>query len=123
VDFVFYMLLTVFVLWMLYKSFAPLKGLRTLTPEQFRNESRDGRVIDVREAHEYNRGHIKGAVNVPLSQLQQRLKDIPRDRAVYLYCQSGMRSKQAARLLVRQGYARLAHLRGGMMSWTGPVQK
>ncbi|TLS52819.1 rhodanese-like domain-containing protein [Paenibacillus antri] len=118
-----YILLSLIVLWLLYKQFVPVKGLRTLAPEQFQSESKGNKVIDVREIHEYKRGHIKGAVNVPLSQLQQRLGDIPKDRTIYLYCQSGMRSKQAAKLLGRNGYADVAHLRGGMMAWSGPTQK
>lgn len=122
-DSVFYILLFLFVLWMMYKQFAPVKGLRTLTAEQFQNESKGNEVIDVREDHEYKRGHIKGAINVPLSQLGQRMGEIPKDRAVFLYCQSGMRSKQAAKLLGRNGYRDLAHLQGGIMSWSGPTQK
>jgi rhodanese-related sulfurtransferase len=123
VDYGLYILLLLIVLWLLYRQFAPVKGLRTLTPEQFQSESKGNKVIDVREIHEYKRGHIKGALNVPLSQLQQRMGDIPTDRTVYLYCQSGMRSKQAAKLLGRNGYADVAHLRGGMMSWSGPAEK
>ncbi len=122
-DSVLYILLFSFVLWMLYRQFASVKGLRTLTPEMFQSETKDNKVIDVREVHEYKRGHIKGAVNVPLSQLQQRMGDIPKDRTVYLYCHSGMRSKQAAKQLGRNGYTDIAHLRGGMMSWSGPTQK
>jgi rhodanese-related sulfurtransferase len=122
-DSVFYILLAALVLWMLYRQFASVKGLRTLPSEQFQNESKGNKVIDVREIHEYKRGHIKGAVNVPLSQLQQRMGDIPKDRPVYLYCQSGMRSKQAAKLLGRNGFADVADLRGGIMSWSGPTHK
>ncbi|TLS50123.1 rhodanese-like domain-containing protein [Paenibacillus antri] len=108
---------------MLYRQFAPVKGLRTLTPEQFQSESKGNKVIDVREIHEYKRSHIKGAVNIPLSQFRQRMGDIPKDRPVYLYCQSGMRSKQAAKILRSNGYADVAELRGGIMSWSGPIQK
>ncbi|MDF2815129.1 MAG: sulfurtransferase [Paenibacillus sp.] len=118
-----YILLALIVLWMVYRQFAPVKGLRTLTPEQFQSESTGKEVIDVREILEYKRGHIMGAMNVPLSQLRQRLGEIPKDRTVYLYCQSGMRSKQAAKLLGRNGFADVAELRGGIMSWIGPTQK
>lgn len=120
---VFYLILGSFVLWILFKQFAPLKGLRSLTPEQFQSEAKGNQVIDVREVHEYNRGHIKGAVNFPLSQLQQYIDDIPKDRTVLLYCQSGMRSKQAAKLFVRKGYSNVAELRGGIITWKGQMQK
>lgn len=120
-DSLFYILAAVFVLWLLFKQFAPVKGLRTLASEQFQNESKGSPVIDVREIHEYKRGHLKGAVNIPLSQLQQRMGELPKDRTVYLYCQSGMRSKQAAKLLRRNGYAEVVDLRGGIVSWNGPT--
>lgn len=119
----YYILLFLFVLWFLYKQFAPVKGLRNLSSQQFKSEYKGNMLMDVRENHEFKRGHIAGAVNVPLSQLKQRMGEIPKDRNVYLYCQSGMRSKQAAKILSRNGHLHLAHLRGGMMSWDGPVQK
>lgn len=121
-DFIFYTLLALFVLWMLYKQFAPVKGMRNLTAEQFQEESKGNKVIDVREVHEYKRGHIAGAVNIPLSQLPKRLGEIPTDKKVFLYCQSGMRSKQAAKLLSRNGYTNLANLHGGISVWSGPTQ-
>ncbi|MBY3621811.1 rhodanese-like domain-containing protein [Acinetobacter sp. CUI P1] len=119
----FYIILALVVLWILYKQYAPVKGLRALTPEQFQSEAKGNKVIDVREIHEYKRGHIKGAVNIPLSQLQQHIDEIPKDCKVLVYCQSGMRSKQAAKILVRKGFSSVAELRGGMMSWKGPTQK
>lgn len=108
---------------MLYKQFGSVKGLRSLSAEQFQSEAKGNKVIDVREVHEFNRGHIKGANNIPLSQLQQRMSEISKDRPVLVYCQSGMRSKQAAKMLIRQGYSNVAELRGGIMSWSGPTQK
>ncbi|WP_338556367.1 rhodanese-like domain-containing protein [Paenibacillus sp. KS-LC4] len=119
---VIYILLAMFLLWTLYQSFASVKGLRNLTAQQFKSEYKGNKLIDVRESHEFKGRHIAGAVNIPLSQLSQRLDEIPQDRQVYLYCQSGMRSKQAAKLLSRSGYSQLAHLRGGIMSWNGPTQ-
>src|SRR5207237_10639713 len=49
-------------------------------------------VIDVREQHEWNAGHIEGATLIPMRTLPQRLDSIPRDRDVVLYCQVGARS-------------------------------
>jgi rhodanese-related sulfurtransferase len=121
-DKILYLILLSLVIWILYKQFVPVKGLHVLTPEQFESEAKRNKVIDVREVHEYKRGHIKGAVNIPLSQLPQQIDDIPKNRKVLLYCQSGLRSKQAAKLFVRKGYPNVAELRGGMMSWKGPTQ-
>lgn len=121
-DYIFYVFLFLFILWFLYKQFAPVKGLRNVSAQQFRNEYKGNILVDVREGSEFKRGHIAGAINIPLSQLRRRLSEIPQDRKVYLYCQSGMRSKQAAKLLSRNGYSQLAHLAAGISSWDGPVK-
>lgn len=122
-DVIFYILLALFVLWMLYKQFAPVQGVRNLSAEQFQQESKGNKVIDVREVHEYKRSHIAGAVNIPLSQLPQRMEEIPKEKQVFLYCQSGMRSKQSAKLLSRKGYKNLANLNGGISTWRGPIER
>lgn len=121
-DFILYLLLALFVVWMIYRQVAPVKGLRNLQVREFKTEYKGNPLIDVREKHEFKRGHIAGAVNISLSQLKQRLGQIPKDKPVYLYCQSGMRSKQAAKILSKNGYSQMAHLSGGIMAWDGPTK-
>src|SRR5690606_24043140 len=114
------------VVWFAYTRLRPAPGLKTLREEQFRNKmqsSRDPVLIDVRETGEYRRGHIPGAKNIPLSQLQGRLGEIPQDKDLLLYCQSGMRSKNAARILSKNGYSKLFHLAGGISAWSGKITK
>jgi rhodanese-related sulfurtransferase len=74
-------------------------------------------LIDVRESWEYNRGHAKGARNIPLSQLGRRLGEIPRDRQVLVICQSGHRSMVAARMLLQHDFAQVTNVSGGTMVW------
>ncbi|RUS45072.1 rhodanese-like domain-containing protein [Cohnella sp. AR92] len=108
----------------LYSRMKPAKGLRNLRASEFKEELAKKRVlIDVREPGEFKSGHIPGARNVPLSQLQGRLGDIPKGQPVLLYCRSGMRSKTAARLLLRSGYSELAHLQGGLGGWNGELTR
>jgi rhodanese-related sulfurtransferase len=101
-------------------------GLKNLDAVEFKKEIIEGTdllIIDVREVHEYKAGYIPGAINVPLSQLNQRINEIPKDKDIYLYCQSGNRSKQAAKILLKEGFSNLTHLQGGIMSWNGKVSK
>jgi len=114
------------IAWFVYKMFRPIKGLRTLNANDFEKEigkGSDALLIDVREPYEFQNGSISGAKNIPMSQLGKRLGEIPKDRSVLLYCQSGMRSKNAARILSKNGYERLAHLQGGISAWRGRVKK
>lgn len=74
-------------------------------------------VVDVREEHEYGEGHIEGALNVPLSELRERVGDVPGDANVVLHCRSGYRSAIAASILVGKGYRRLQDFDGGWLGW------
>ncbi|MBP1996888.1 rhodanese-like domain-containing protein [Paenibacillus eucommiae] len=117
--------LIAFLAYRFFKLMIPVRGLRVLKPLQFEEEMRrDGyMLVDVREPREFQRGYIAGAVNIPLSQLQRRIGEIPQKEPVYLYCQSGVRSKQAAAVLRRNGCIYLAHLSGGMKVWEGPMTR
>ena len=73
------------------------------------------KVIDVREPMEYAAGHIAGSLNVPLSRLSQA--DLPEGPLV-LVCQSGNRSSQGLRDLLKRGHGHpLSDLEGGLPSW------
>ncbi len=74
-------------------------------------------LLDVRTRDEYAGSHIPGAVNIPVQELESRLKELtPKSRAVVVYCRSGMRSASAAAVLKREGYAEVYDL-GGMGNW------
>lgn len=60
-------------------------------------------IIDVREPGEYAAGHLKTAVNIPLSQIRKRLDEIPADRPVYVHCRTSQRSYNAVRFLMQNG--------------------
>lgn len=60
-------------------------------------------LLDVRTRDEFASGHVKGAVNIPVQELGQRLREVPRG-AVVVYCRSGGRSASAASILSANGY-------------------
>ncbi|MGB3414883.1 MAG: rhodanese-like domain-containing protein [Microbacteriaceae bacterium] len=73
-------------------------------------------VLDVREESEFSRGHVPGAVNIPLGQLSRRLKELPAEGHLNVICQSGVRSLRAAEYLLEEG--REAHsIAGGTAEW------
>lgn len=106
----------------LFNFFQQKKILKTLTQDEFRAGYRKAQLIDVREQKEYDGGHILGARNIPISQLKMRMKEIRKDKPVYLYCQSGLRSGRAAQQLYRKGYRQLYHLQGGFKQWNGKIK-
>ena len=56
-------------------------------------------IVDVRSPAEFAGGHVRGAVNIPVGELGARLAEVPVDRLVVVYCASGIRSAQGARVL------------------------
>lgn len=76
-------------------------------------------IIDVRTPGEFQGGHIKGAVNIPLDTLQRQLGKIKKDKPVIICCASGMRSGSATGILQSSGYKEVYN--GG--GWTSLQQK
>ena len=85
-------------------------------------------VIDVCEASEFAAGHVGGAKHIPLGQLEQKLPDVVKNKALPLIfvCQSGMRSSRAMGIAKKLGYEQAQSLSGGLSSWKAaslPVEK
>lgn len=76
---------------------------------------KDACIIDVRERGEYANGHIKGAVNIPLSELRDRVNEIPKDQKVYLHCRTGQRSYNATLALQNLGYDKVYNITGSFL--------
>jgi rhodanese-related sulfurtransferase len=62
-------------------------------------------LLDVRTREEFDRGHLPGAVNIPVDELRPRLEELPRDREVAAYCQVGQRGYLATRILLQSGFS------------------
>ena len=74
--------------------------------------SADELVVDVRTSQEFARGHLPGAIHVPVDELRGRLSELPRDRSLVVYCQVGMRGYLATRILLQEGFS-VRNLSGG----------
>ena len=80
-------------------------------------------LLDVRTQQEYIGGHIPGSQNLPLQRIEAIETVVEdRNRPIYVYCHSGGRSQQAARMLGQMGYSRVKNI-GGIMSYNGKVER
>jgi rhodanese-related sulfurtransferase/glyoxylase-like metal-dependent hydrolase (beta-lactamase superfamily II) len=74
-------------------------------------------IIDIRTPGEWSSGHLTGSINLPLSQLQQHIDQVPRDRRIAVHCAGGYRSSIAASILSRHGITNVIELAGGIAAW------
>lgn len=73
-------------------------------------------LLDVRTREEYAEGHIAGAVNIPVQELEARMSEVPAATPVVVYCHSGRRAGKAADLLRARGQA-VTELDGSILGW------
>jgi pyruvate/2-oxoglutarate dehydrogenase complex dihydrolipoamide dehydrogenase (E3) component/rhodanese-related sulfurtransferase len=74
-------------------------------------------ILDVRDESEWEKGHIPGAVHIPLNQLRTRLSELPNGREIIAYCHSGQRSYNACRILMAHGFD-CRNLSGAYKTWS-----
>jgi rhodanese-related sulfurtransferase len=73
-------------------------------------------LVDVRTPEEFAAGHIEGAINIPIDQLDARKGELKKDADIVLYCRSGARSERGRSLLLGAGFAKVFNL-GSMSNW------
>src|SRR5690625_290025 len=115
-------ILVILLAYLIFQHFRSRAFLNVLSEEQFRKGYRKAQLIDVREPQEFERGHILGARNIPITQMKQRLVELRKDKPVYLYCQGTSRSSRAANLLNKNNYKDINILKGGFKKWTGRIK-
>jgi rhodanese-related sulfurtransferase len=85
-------------------------------------------VVDVRNAEEFAKGHLRDAKNIPLADLAARIGELDKAKArsVVVVCQTGARSDKAVRQLAAAGFGDVVSLDGGLAAWQAaglPVAK
>jgi rhodanese-related sulfurtransferase len=82
------------------------------------------KIIDVREVHEYQTGHI-AAENIPMGEIPGRLGDLAqyKDQELVICCRSGGRSGNITSYLKSQGFSGVRNLTGGMLAWQAQIDR
>jgi rhodanese-related sulfurtransferase len=88
----------------------------TITIADLRNRPAGSHLIDVRSPSEFAAGHIPGAMNIPMDQIESRLEDLSTTKPIVLICQMGKRARMAAALL-EPCKLEISILEGGTRSW------
>lgn len=80
-------------------------------------KNKDTVLIDVRTPEEYRKAHIRGAQLIPVSDLGQRIGEIPRQRPIVVYCTVGSRSRVAAEMLASKKLPEVYNMSDGIIGW------
>jgi len=94
-------------------------GNRRIAPTALAEQLTHGEtayVLDVRTPEEFAQGHVAGAVNIPVQDLEARMDVVPDDAEIVVYCHSGRRAAEAASLLREHGHA-VTELDGSILGW------
>lgn len=95
-------------------------SMPVVTWEEREKELQEGTerlLVDVRSPEEHARKAIKGAVNIPLEELRDRLEELPKDKPIDVYCAVGMRGYIALRILKGNGFTDVRNITGGFISY------
>ena len=95
-------------------------AVREVTPAEAQQLAGEGvRLVDVREQHEWEEGHVPGAIHVPRGYLELNIESALPDREapVVLYCAGGVRSLLAAHQMAQMGYREPISMAGGFQQW------
>lgn len=104
---------------------AQVRNVTAAEVEQ-RIRQKDVVVLDVRTADEYNEGHLPGAQLQDVlqsTQFRNAVKQLPRNKTYVVYCHSGRRSLEAARIMEELGFRSVLNMTGGILAWKGTLTK
>jgi len=96
-----------------------------------RDAQRPAVILDVREVDEFRKARVEGSLFIPMSQVQVRATEIPKDRPILVMCASGSRSQDVTGFLLQQGWEDVGSVAGGIDGWqrlglpvkSGPVEE
>lgn len=83
------------------------------------NDMEDLLILDVRTKGEFDAGHIEGAIQIPVDELEDRINELEeyRGNPILVYCRSGNRSSQAVNILLNNEFGEIYHMNEGFMNW------
>ncbi|EGL83533.1 Rhodanese-like protein [Caldalkalibacillus thermarum TA2.A1] len=102
-------------------------GVKQLDTEEvmeiFKTKPKNVVLLDVREPHEYNAGHIPGIQLLPTSEFIERYEqELDPEKEYVVVCRSGNRSHMVCKFLQEQGFKKCANYAQGMLDWPGPFE-
>lgn len=108
-----------FAIYVLLQIFPP-RGVEQITVydlAEMLEEENDYQYIDIRPPKEFQRLHVYGFKNIPLTDLKKEIDTLSKDKKVVVMCKRGIYGNEACKILKRRGFSDLANVRGGLVTW------
>ena len=93
--------------------------MKSICPTQIHSLKEDILLMDIREKFEFEsyRANFENINNIPFSEIEEHLQDIPKDISLILICNNGLRSKTAAKFLRERDFPNVTYIEGGLVKW------
>jgi rhodanese-related sulfurtransferase len=98
-------------------SAAEMRNITAREAKTLLGKNRNVILLDVRTPQEFGQGRIPDSVLIPVSEVERRIGEIPKNRPVVVYCAVGSRSLPAARFLSKMGYGDVYNMSDGIVGW------
>lgn len=104
------------------KDVSAVEGIEVISPLEMKEavyENGAQQLVDVRTIEEFRAGHLKNAHNISVTDadFEENILKLDKDKPIYLYCRSGKRSANAAKMLKDLGFNEIYDLKGGYLNW------
>lgn len=101
------------------KTVTEFGEISVITPSEFKENSVNQTIIDIRTPEEFASGHIEGAININLfdKTFLDQISKLDKKQPVFMYCRSGSRSRSASKKVSDLGFEKVYDLQGGIMFW------
>ncbi len=98
------------------------RGRKIVSAKELMEKRDEFTVIDVRSSKDYEKGHIEGAVNIPLDKLKERIDEIDKNRKTVVHCNKGVTGNAAQNLLINLGVKEVYNLSGGYKEYKNEIK-
>ncbi len=124
--FTLFIFFALFIQWSACAQNASYKNINQKEFVKIMHEQQNAIVIDVRTPAEYRQGFIQGTqyfINFNDNDFEKQINELDKSKTYLVYCRSGSRSADAARIMTDNGFKDVYNLNGGYSQWTGTVSK
>lgn len=115
-----------FLLVMVTQLWAAEKNILSRDAKSLMEKNKNVYLLDVRTPQEYSQGRLAGSVLIPVGEFERRVREVPKNKTIVVYCAVGSRSKSVTGYLERLGYKDVYNMTDGIVGWYRngfPVQR